>query len=205
MAVVPLASQEDVEAILGRVLTSAEEAKVDAILDKASELFRRRSRQQFTAGTSLVRLKVTADYVNLPQRPVVSVESVTRDVAGGAAVSFDLFQSRLTLRGVRAGDMVRVAYTHGGDVPELVRLTIADVARKVLLIDPNAATGLTQYSETNGPFTEQYTYATWAQGGETRLAPEDLVIADSFRVKTYGSIVLSSDPPSSDSLFTGAT
>ncbi len=194
MAVVQLASRVDVVALLGRGLTSEEAARVNGILDKASELFRRRSGQEFTSGTSLVRLKMTANYVDLPQRPVVSVQSVTQDVAGGAAIAYDLFQSRLTLHGMHAGAMVRVAYTHGGDVPDLVRLTIADVARKVLLIDRNAVTGATQHSETTGPFTEQSTYATWAQGGETRLSPDDNAIADSFRVKTYGSILLSAGP-----------
>lgn len=201
MAVVQLASEADVVAALGRGLTNSEAARVGAILDKASELFRHRSGQQFTAGSSLVRLKVTANYVDLPQRPVVAVQSVTQDVAGGLALSYDLFQSRLTLDGVRAGAMVRVAYTHGGDVPDLVRLTIADVARKVLLIDPNAVTGVSQRSETTGPFTEQSTYATWAQGGETRLSPEDNAIADSFRVKSYGSILLSAAPLPTDSQF----
>lgn len=204
MAAVQLASDEDVVAALGRALTSAEGAKVDAILDKASELFRKRSGQQFTEGSSLVRLKVTANYVDLPQRPVVAVQSVTRDVAGGASISHDLFQSRLTLHGVRAGDMVRVGYTHGGPVPDLVRLTIADVARKVLEIDPKAATGLSQFSETTGPFTEQSTYATWAQGGETRLSPEDNAIADSFRVKRYGSILLSAAPLPDSARFLGS-
>src|SRR5690554_1298715 len=127
MAVVQLASSEDVVDALGRDLTDSEELKVGAILDKASELFRNRSGQQFTPGTSSVRLRVVADKVTLPQRPVVSVESVVEDVAGGAAVPFDLFQSALTLDYPRGGDFVRVAYTHGGDVPDLVRLTIAEI------------------------------------------------------------------------------
>lgn len=190
MAVTQLASETDVEAALGRDLTTSETAKVGAILDKASELFRVRSGQQFTAGTSEVRLKVTADWVSLPQRPVVSVESVTVDEVSGAAIVFVLYQSRLTLTNVEAGDMVRVAYTHGGTVPELVRLTVADIARKILSIDENAIAGLTQHSETNGPFTEQDTYATWAQGGQTMLSPSDNAVADTFRVRSYGSIVM---------------
>ena len=190
MAVTKLASTTDVEAALGRDLTTSETAKVGAILDKASELFRSRSGQQFTAGTSEVRLKVTADWVSLPQRRVVSVESVTVDEVSGAAIVFVLYQSRLTLTNVQAGDMVRVAYTHGGVVPELVRLTVAEVAKKVLEIDPNAIVGKTQHSETVGPFTEQDTYATWAQGGQTMLSPSDNAVADAYRVRSYGSIVM---------------
>lgn len=189
MTVTPLASNADVEAALGRVLTSDETAKVGAILDKASELFRVRSGQQFTPGTSDVRLRVTADYVTLPQRPVVSVEAVTRDCEGGAAVTYQQFKSRLTLDCVTAGEFVRVSYTHGGVVPDAVRLCIADLARKVLSIDPNAVAGITQHGETRGPFSRQDSFATWAQGGQTMLSPDDNALADTFRTKAYGSIL----------------
>lgn len=190
MAVVQLATSVDVVAVLGRDLTPDEDAKVGAILDKASELFRRASGQTFTAGTSLVRLKVTADYVVLPQRPVVSVESVIVDEAGGASIAYELFQSRLILTDVSAGDMVRVAYTHGGVVPDVVRLCIADIARKVLELDPAAVAGKTQATRTAGPFTESATYATWAVGGQTMLAPDDERLARSFRPVGRGSVVL---------------
>lgn len=187
MAVVPLASAEDVVAALGRPLTTDEASRVEAILDKASELFRKRSGQQFTAGESTDRVKITANWVELVQRPVVDIVSVVDD--DGNAVEFEQVESRLFLTRGCAGRFVRVTYTHGGDVPELVRLTIADIARKVLSIDPRAASGVTQRGETTGPFSEQYTYATWAQGGQTMLAPDDATIAASFRVKRYGSIV----------------
>ena len=191
MAVVQLASEADVMAALGRVLTSDESARVGAILDKASELFRQRSGQQFTSGTSFVRLRVVGDQVSLPQRPVVSVTTVTTDDGEDTAVTFGtLFQSKVRLSGVVGGDMVRVNYSHGGVVPELVRLTVADITRKVLEIDPNAVQGKTQHSETVGPFTEQDTYATWAQGGQTMLSPSDADIADSFRVRSYGAVVM---------------
>lgn len=186
MAVVPLASKLDVVAALGRPLTSEEDGKVDAILDKASELFRKRSGQQFTAGISTDRVKVTANWVELVQRPVVAIVSVVDD--DGRPIEFEQLESRLFLP-YCAGRFVRVTYTHGGEVPDLVRLTIADIARKVLSIDPKAVSGVTQRGETTGPFSEQYTYATWAQGGQTMLAPDDATIAASFRVKRYGSIV----------------
>lgn len=186
MAVIPLASVVDVVAALGRPLTPEEVARVDAILDKASELFRKRSGQQFTPGASTDRVKVTANWVELVQRPVVDIVSVVDD--DGHAVEFERLESRLFLSHC-VGRFVRVTYTHGGDVPDLVRLTIADIARKVLSIDPKAVSGVTQRGETTGPFSEQFTYATWAQGGQTMLAPDDATIAASFRVKRYGSIV----------------
>lgn len=192
MTVVQLASIADVKGALGRDLTTEETAKADAILDKASELFRVASAQQFTEGTSTVRLRVTSNYVVLPQRPVVSVDGVKHDANNGAAIPFELFKSRVTLDGVQAGQMVRVEYTHGGVVPDLVRLTIAELCKKVLAITPKAAAGITSAMEVTGPFTDQEVYASWSIGGQTMLAPSDEEIAKSFRVRVPGSIILGS-------------
>lgn len=178
MSVTRLAVQKDVEDAFGRDLTSSEQLRVGAILDKASELFRLASGQQFSVGTSEVRLKVNAGRVYLKQSPVNDVIYV-RDDAGND-VPFTVFKQWVTVP-KRSHEFVIVKYDHGGTVPDLVRLTVADVARQVLSINPNASEGVTQYSETTGPFTEQYTYAAWAQGGATRLAPDDLAVAYSFR------------------------
>lgn len=187
MAVIQLATSVDVEQVLGRNLTEVENIRVGPILDKASELFRIRSRQQFTAGTSLVRLRVLDRTVRLSQRPVVSVESV---VAGdGLPLEFDLFASEVSVDTSDA--FVKVAYTHGGEVPDVVRLCIAEVAKKVLMIDEKAASGQNQFSETTGPFNMSGTFAAWAQGGQTMLAPDDLALADSFRIKR-GSLIVQS-------------
>jgi hypothetical protein len=187
VAVIQLATSVDVEEVLGRNLTSLEMGRVNAILDKASELFRVRSRQQFTAGTSLVRLRVLDGVVRLSQRPVVSVESIA--TIGGIELEFTLFAAEATVNTSEA--FVHVAYTHGGEVPDVVRLCIADVAKKVLLIAEKATVGFNQFSEGVGPFTESGTFATWAQGGQTMLAPDDNVLADSFRVKR-GSLIVQS-------------
>lgn len=186
MAVVQLASDVDVEAALGRDLTADETARVGAILDKASELFRRRSGQQFTVGTSEVRLKVNGGRVFLPQRPVTAVTTVTDD--DGNPVAYTQFKQWLTVPLI-SHQFVTVAYEHGGEVPDVVRLCIAEIARKVLGIDPNAAAGKVQHTETTGPFTDSDTYATWAQGGQTMLAPDDNALADTFRVRIPNVIV----------------
>src|SRR5690606_23180733 len=121
MTVTQLASAADVKKALGRDLTAEELIKIEPVLDKASELFRLRSGQQFTPGTSTVRLKVNGGEVRLPQRPVVSVESVTDD--HGNPVSYSLFGSVLTTH-LRSHEFVRVSYTHGGEVPDVVRTAI---------------------------------------------------------------------------------
>lgn len=184
---VPLASSDDVKAVLGRDLTSGESAKVGAVMAKASELFRLRSGQMFTPGESVVRLKVDGGEVRLPQRPVVAVESVTRD--DGTPVQWSLFGSVLTVP-LRSSDFVRVTYSHGGVVPEVVKQCIAEVAARVLTVDPVAATGVTQHGKTDGPFSEQFTFAAWAVGGQTLLSPADEALAASFRVKLGHTVVL---------------
>lgn len=175
-----LATSNDVEAILGRVLTSDEHERVDSVLLKASELFRRRSGQEFTAGTSAVRLKVNGGRVYLPQRPVVAVTTVLDD--DGDAVVYTRAGQWLTLD-LRSHEFVTVSYSHGGAVPDLVRLAIADVARQVMLVDQSAQSGGLQSSTTAGPFSQQITYAPWAVGGATRLSPDDIALADSYRAK----------------------
>lgn len=180
MAVVQLASVTDVESVMGRDLTSDEAARVESVLNKASELFRRESGQQFTAGTSENRLRVRGgDQVFLPQRPVVSVDSVTDD--SGDVLEFTSRGQVVTLTSPKGVSWVVVEYTHGGDVPDVVREAVADIAAVVLRIDASAASGATQASETTGPFTRQATYATWAVGGSTRLSPDDVALARSFR------------------------
>lgn len=191
MAVTLLASTDDVEAALGRDLTSDEGARVIAILEKASELFRKHSGQRFTLGSSEVRLRVSGGKVYLPQRPVVEVESVVDD-EDGRPVTYKRFKQWLTVSCPGRGFVV-VKYSHGSQqVPDLVRLTVAEVAKKVLSISPKAAAGQTQHQEMVGPYSSLETYAVWAQGGQTILAPDDRAIAESFKFKLPKSIVMQS-------------
>ena len=53
-----LATSADVEAQLGRSLTSDEEERVDSLLNWASQVARRASRRQFSAGTYTVARQV---------------------------------------------------------------------------------------------------------------------------------------------------
>lgn len=175
-----LASATDVAAVLGRSLTASEAIKVESILTKLSELFIRESGQKFTAGTSKVRLKVNGGRVYLPQRPVVDVTSVVGD--DGCVHEFTRTGQWLTVP-LRSHEFVTVTYAHGGAVPELVVTTIADAARQVLLVPAAAASGVSQAGTTTGPFSDQTTYAAWAQGGFARLSDDDTALARSFRQK----------------------
>lgn len=175
-----LATAADVAIALGRSLTTEETTKVEPILTKLSELFIRESGQTFVAGTSTVRLKVNGGRVFLPQRPITSVEAVRGD--DGEVFEYTRVGQWLTVP-LRSHEFVTVTYGHGGAIPDLVVVTIADAARQVLLVNPAAVSGATQAGTTTGPFSDQTTYAAWAQGGFARLSPEDISIARTFRQK----------------------
>lgn len=178
-----LASKKDVEALIGRDLTAGEVQRLPEILAKLSELFRAESGQAFTPGTSTQLVKVNGGKAYLRQRPVVSVSSVELE-NGSEITGFRCRGQWLYVPGVANG-MVWVTYSHGAEeIPDLVRTTIADAARQVLEIDPAAVSGRSQESEGTGPFVGSTSYATWAQGGSTRLSPEDRVTARGFRVRT---------------------
>lgn len=190
MAVTQLASTSDVEAALGRSLTASESSLADFALDKASEAFRREARQQFTPGTSTVRLRSNGGKVYLTQRPVTAVDSVVDD--DGDAVTYTRVGQWLTL--TTSGErFVTVTYDHGGAVPDLVRLTVAEIATRHVLLDDGAREGKSQFSNTAGPYTESGTFAAWAVGGQVTLSPDDKATARSFRPKVP-TVYLSAAP-----------
>lgn len=175
---VDLATQEDVENVLGRALTSSEEARLGHALSKASGMFRRRAQRLFEAGTSTVRLKVNGDKVFLPE-PAASVATVVDEA--GDAVEFTADGQWLTTVGLSSARFVTVTYTHTGDVPDLVRDAVAEIVARSLTIDESARSGATQTQDTAGPFQQGRTFAAWAVGGQVLLSPDDKALADSYR------------------------
>lgn len=177
MATTPLADITDVMSLMDRSLTSGETTKANGVLVKASALFRRRARQKFTPGVSTARIRVHGGIAFLRERPVESVESVILD--GGTTPSWTRVGQWLSID--TAESFVTVSYHHGGDVPDDVRLCIADIARQVILIPAEAQAAITQ--QTSGPFSRSY--ASWALGGQTRLSPDDAALADSYRRRPW--------------------
>lgn len=83
MTLAPLAVQADVEAIIGRTLTDAQATACTRLLDMASGVVRRYVRQDLTQVTNDV-VTLPGNWGNtleLPQRPVTSVASVTMNGA----------------------------------------------------------------------------------------------------------------------------
>ena len=176
-----LATIADVEARLGRELTTAEESKATAWLTDASALFIQRSIQKFEEGESTVRLFPRAGVARLLQRPVIDVTSVT-DINGNAVdYTWDGLQSLYELA---TNQPIIVTYEHGSaTIPADVVAVVAGMVARTLSISPDAASGVTQQSV--GPFSQSY--ATWAVGGQVMLSPAEAMVADSYREKSFRS------------------
>lgn len=176
-----LATIADVEARLGRELTTAEESKATAWLTDASALFIQRSIQKFEEGESTVRLFPRAGVARLVQRPVTDVVSVT-DINGNAVdYTWDGLQSLYELA---TNQPIIVNYEHGSaTIPADVVAVVAGMVARTLSISADAVAGVTQQSV--GPFSQSY--ATWAVGGQVMLSPAEAMVADSYREKTFRS------------------
>lgn len=176
-----LATIADVEARLGRPLTTSELSKATAWLEDASALFTQRAMQQFIPGESKVRLFPKDGVVRLVQRPVIEVVSV-KDL-DGVEIDFT-FDGHQSLYDLGAYSPVIVEYEHGSeDVPADVVACVAGMVVRTLQIAPDAASGVTQQSV--GPFSQSY--AAWAVGGQVMLSPAEEKVASNYREKTFRS------------------
>lgn len=188
-----LASVEDVALELGRDLTTAEEDRVVGVLAKASMLFRREARREFTAGGATTRLKVEGGRVRLPQSPVTDVTTVVDD--DGTEVDFESTEDVQWITVTRSGEtlgsheFVTVTYEYGADIPDEVRIAVAEIAARVLRIPAQAAAGSASTQRSAGGFQETNTYAAWAVGNATTLSPEDKALARSYRYRGTKVIV----------------
>lgn len=181
-----LATADDVAAAFGRPLTEEEAGRADWILARLSDLFRREARQDFTVASYTHRVKVNGGHVRLPRSPVISVEAVRDD--WGNPVVWEQRQGYLAVP-LRSDAFVVVVYTAGyAEVPGVVVSQIADAARRVLSIAPEAAAGISQIHETTGPFSGQMSVASWAVGGQTMLSPDDIRLARSYRPARAGNV-----------------
>jgi hypothetical protein len=176
-----LATIQDVQARLGRSLTSGETAQATAWLEDASAMFVQRAVQKFEIGESTVRLFPRDGVVRLVQRPVIEITSVT-DIDGAEIdFTYDGFQSIYELGSYSP---VIVTYEHGSaNIPADVVAVVAGMVVRTLLIPDDAAAGIQQ--QTVGPFSQSY--ASWAVGRQVLMSPSDIEVANYYREKTFRS------------------
>lgn len=126
-----LAAQIDVEADLGRALTTTEAAEIDAVLEKASDYIRAKTGRKFAPGTHTVTRRARGGRVRLDSPDSVS-SVVAIDARGGASDVTDWTLRGDTLYGLGYACDVEVTYASTAPVPdEIRRLTAALVARAI--------------------------------------------------------------------------
>jgi hypothetical protein len=186
----PLASPLDVQERLGRALTDTESLRVEALIRDASAKVRAVSTQQFTPGTTTgLELPISkTGRVRLPQRPVVSVEAVT-DLNDNALTftqvnewldvcltPLNAWELHLPVGWRPAG--VKVDYTHGGDVPDLIVGVVCAVVGRGLGNDPTSANTFQESIDGYSIGTSVTMAVALAQGG---LLPSEIEICESFK------------------------
>lgn len=177
----PLAGVDDVVEVLRRYLTLAEEDRLVGVLLKLSALFRREARRSFAAGVTTVRLKANGGRIHLAERPVESVDAVTDD--RGRQVTWTR-QGQWLVTPLTSAEFATITYTHGGEVPDDVRIAIAEAAAQIVAVDPAAVpAGAERVTEGAGPYSRSTTYSAWATTGRADLSPEDRTLARSYRTK----------------------
>lgn len=191
-----LATQADLEARIGRSLTTTEATRAAAYLTDASALIRGYTRQTFTAvDGDVVELRPVGMRIRLPERPVTAVNSVEAIGWGGLAditlpvgswgwdgidvVEITPFDSRVWINFPELDlpdsypDTYRVDYDHGdADVPDDVVAVAASMVLRTLL-SPSLVEGMTsehigQYSYQLGQFA-----GGAASGTSVRLTEAD--------------------------------
>lgn len=181
-----LASPEDVAGVLGRSLTEEEGPRVDHLLKLLSEKFCKEAKSRFVIETFTHRVKVNGGHARPRRTPLLDVLSVVDD--DGVPVPYrqrhgyvavDLPSDRFVVMTYRAG------YEQ---VPAAVVEQIVDSVLRVLRIDPQAASGATQSTQTAGPFSTNRSFAAWAVGGQTTLSPDDIALARTYRPKRAGNV-----------------
>lgn len=193
-----LATAADVSNLLGRALTSDEQARVQSMLALASAACRAEARQEFTSQTHTVVSRPVGGLVRLGQRPVASITSV-RLVNDNGSLGIGL--AGWTFDGidtVNVGDItgvvingpedwepdtVQVVYVAGWPtIPDDVKMVCADMVRLALLGPQGPVV-----SETIGSYS--YRLADNAVGGAVAMTDGHRNILRRYRssgVRTVG-------------------
>lgn len=120
------ATHSDLATRLGETLTEDEQTRATALLTLASDVIRQAARQTIDQATSTITVRAVGR-VLLPQRPVVSIDSVLVD---GSSVGWTLDGDYL--EGPWVGKTVEITYTHGfGTVPDAIKAVCVEVVTRV--------------------------------------------------------------------------
>lgn len=187
MTVTALASTSDVSKALGRDLTGDEQNRAQHVLDLLSEKFRTEASQTFSVETYTHRLKADGGLIRFPRTPLVDVISVVSDDT--EALTWTVEGNAIRVPVLGSDSFATVTYKAGYEqVPDVVRLQIADETQKIISINPKAREGYTQTTEVTGPLTDGGTFGTWAVGGQSMLSPDSISLARKYRPRKTGRV-----------------
>lgn len=182
---VALATPADVEAELGRSLTSVEQARVETALESASDYVRTETGRKWSAGTYTVARRPRDGRVHLDS-PATVTAVVSVDALGAETTLTDYTLRGSTIYGLGYADRVEVTYTSTGDVPdEVMRVVAAMAAREITEGRPQ---GATSYSVTTGPFGESATFDEPTDSAEPTRA--EMKILARYGARRFGSVSL---------------
>jgi hypothetical protein len=185
MTMDPLATIEDVEARLGRVLDAGEDERVAALLDDASAAVRAYTGQGFTSEETTARLIPRNGKLNLPQRPVTAVSAV-KTVDGDDIVFTWWIGNNVTVGATNLNwfevngvpsQPLDVTYTHGYDtVPADIVAVVCQIVGRAMT-KPADEAGYTQESIAG------YSYALGAAAaaGAVGMLNDEKAVLDRYR------------------------
>lgn len=162
-----LATSADVEAQLGRSLTSEESARIGALLDRASAQARRVTGRAFTAGDYTVTRTVRDGKVSLGETvdEVTAVRAINQYDGTTETLDTDSWTVRgNVVYGLSYWCEVEVDFTVTADVPADLVAEVAALAGAWL---ETPTTNVE--SETTGPFTVRYKDGSSATASSTEL------------------------------------
>jgi len=181
----PLATVDDIEARLGRELTTAEDIRVGALLDDVSAAVRSYTGQSFTSEETTVRLAPRNGTVTLPQRPVTAVDSVK--TVDGDDLVFTWWSGTKVKVGVNALNWfevngsptqpVDITYTHGyDDVPADIVAVVCQIVGRAMT-KPADESGYTQESIAG----YSYSLGAASAAGPLGMLADEKAVLDRYR------------------------
>lgn len=169
----PFATITDVEARLGRSLSTSEQTMVADVLEEVTSAIQIYTGQRFENGVATLTVKTDNGSVLLPQKPVKSIASV--NVYGSPYVGYTIDGN--TISGLPVGTNVTVSYEYGyDDIPDAVQGIAVRAALRALA----SVEGQNLASVTVGGYTETYVQPKNDSGVVLGLA--DKAILDRFKL-----------------------
>lgn len=180
-----LATSTDVEAVLGRTLTEAEDAKVSSALDRASAVVRAETGRFFDDATHTVRRFVRKGRALLDDPDTITaIYLIGCDGATSSLTGYTLRGD--TVYGLGGDGTIEVEYVTAGTIPaDIVGVTAAMAARDLTTQTP---TGATSYTLTRGPFSESATFDVPTES--ITLSPSESRILARYRLRSGAIVVL---------------